>query len=91
LLRGADTPRVDHRPLLVHRFAREAYEAGVEEHVLDGATVRVYGSEKTLADLFKFRNRVGLGVVLEALDMYLERGRPDVAALMKYARICRVA
>jgi predicted transcriptional regulator of viral defense system len=89
--RGADTPRLDHPPLLVHRFAREAYEAGVEEHVLDGVTVRVYGPEKTLADLFKFRNRIGLDVVLEALDLYLERGRPDVAALMKYARICRVA
>jgi predicted transcriptional regulator of viral defense system len=91
LPRGADTPRLDHPPLLVHRFAREAYEAGVEEHVLDGATVQVYGAEKTLADLFKFRNRVGLDVVLEALDLYLERGRPDVAALMEYARICRVA
>lgn len=91
LPRSAETPRLDHPPLLVHRFAWEAYEAGVEEHVLDGVTVRVYGPEKSLADLFKFRNRVGLDVVLEALDLYLERGRPDVAVLMQYARICRVA
>jgi len=57
---------------------------------LDGVEVKVYGAEKTLADVFKFRNQVGLDVVLEALELYAGRRRRDVEALLEYARICRV-
>ncbi|MDT3681391.1 MAG: hypothetical protein ROY82_02775, partial [Truepera sp.] len=63
---------------------------GVEVHELDGVEVKVYGAEKTLADVFKFRNQVGLDVVLEALELYAGRRRRDVEALLEYARICRV-
>lgn len=90
LPRGVDTPRLDHPPLSVHRFAPDAFEAGVEIHELDGVEVKVYGAEKTLADVFKFRNQVGLDVVLEALELYAGRRRRDVEALLEYARICRV-
>lgn len=90
LPRGSNTPRLDHPPLSVHRFAREAYGSGIETHEVDGLPVRVYSPEKTLADLFKFRNRVGMDVVLEALGLYAERRRPDVGALLEYARVCRV-
>lgn len=90
LPRGAKTPRLDHPPLSVHRFAPQAYEAGMETHEVDGVPVRVHGAEKTLADLFEFPHRVGTDVVLEALDLYVERGRPDVGALLEYARACRV-
>ncbi len=90
LPRNARTPRLDHPPLSVHRFARSAYEAGVEMHHVDGVPIRIYGAEKTLADLFKFRNRVGIDVALEALELYAERHRPDVGALLDYARVCRV-
>lgn len=90
LPRGSRTPRLEHPPLSVHRFARAAYEAGIETHGVDGVPIRVYGPEKTLADLFKFRNRVGMDVVLEALELYSERARTDVGALLEYARVCRV-
>lgn len=90
LPRKASTPRLDHPPLSVHRFARVAYEAGVETHYVDEVPIRIYGAEKTLADLFEFRSRVGMDVVLEALELYTERKRPDVGALLEYARMCRV-
>lgn len=90
LPRGMDTPQLDHPPLSVHRFAPEAYWAGVEVHELDGVKVRVYGAEKTLADAFKFRSQVGMDVVLEALELYAGRRRRDVQALLEYARVCRV-
>lgn len=90
LPRGADTPQLDHPPLSVHRFAPEAYQAGVEVHELDGVDVKVYGAEKTLADVFKFRNQVGMDVVLEALELYAAHRRRDVQALLEYARVCRV-
>lgn len=90
LPRGADTPQLDHPPLSVHRFAPDAYEAGVEVHELDGVEVKVYGAEKTLADVFKFRNQVGMDVALEALESYAARRRRDVQAVLEYARVCRV-
>ena len=90
LPRASQTPRLDHPPLSVHRFARAAYEAGVETHDVGGVPIRIYGPEKTLADLFKFRNRIGMDVVLEALESYAEQKRPDVGALLEYARVCRV-
>lgn len=90
LPRGTDTPRLDHPPLSVHRFAPDAFEAGVEVHELDGVEVKVYGAEKTLADVFKFRNQVGMDVALEALESYAARRRRDVQTVLDYARVCRV-
>lgn len=74
----------------VYRFSGESLSAGVEEHTIDGATVRIYNPEKTLADCFKFRNRIGMEIVLEALKLYKTRKRFNIEMLMKYARVCRV-
>ena len=86
----ARIPRLDSPPIRVHRFAKEAFEAGVETINIDGAEVKVYSAEKTLADIFKFRNRVGLDVFLEALKMYASQRHADLGAVLRYARICRV-
>jgi hypothetical protein len=90
LPKGAEPPRVQHPPVRPVWFGGEAYTAGVDAHVLDGVSVRVYGPEKTLADCFKFRSRVGLDVCLEALKLYRERKRVRVDDLLSFARICRV-
>ncbi|MDX1553295.1 MAG: hypothetical protein R3198_11775 [Marinobacter sp.] len=58
---------------------------------VDGITLQVYSPEKTLADCFKFRNRIGMDVVLEALKLYRARKIFRPGMLMEYARICRVA
>ncbi len=88
--KGSESPRIEYPPVSVYRFSGESLSAGVEEHMIDGATVRIYNTEKTLADCFKFRNRIGMEIVLEALRLYKTRKRPNIDKLMEYARICRV-
>jgi len=87
---SARTPRPDAPPLRIVRMAAAARAAGIEEHVLEGVPVKVFGAAKTVADCFKFRNSVGLDVALEALQEYL-RGRGDIDALWRFAVVCRVA
>jgi|SRR5581483_4611838 len=90
LPRGAEPPRLPHPPLRLFWFTGPAFSEGIELHKQDGINLRVYSAEKTLADCFKYRNKLGLDTVLEALRLYRGRGRPKVNELMKFARICRV-
>jgi len=88
--RDSRQPSLDYPPLIVHRFSDQAYLAGFEEHQIDSISVKIYSPEKTLADCFKFRNKIGMDVVLEALKLYRTRKKFDHERLLKYARICRV-
>ena len=88
--RNARLPVLDYPPVRGYRFSGKRFTSGIEQHDLDGIELRIYSPEKTLADCFAFRNIVGLDVVLEALDLYRKRRRPDYAQLLNYARICRV-
>jgi predicted transcriptional regulator of viral defense system len=90
LQRGAEEPRIDYPPVKTYRFTGEAFTAGMDIHDLDGIGVRIYSPEKTLADCFKFRNKVGLDTVIEAIRFYRERKKIKVDDLMRYASICRV-
>ena len=90
LPRGAEEPRLDYPPIRAYRFTGEAFTAGVDAYDLDGVSIRIYSPEKTLADCFKFRNKVGLDTVIEAIRFYRERRRIKVDDLMHYASICRV-
>jgi predicted transcriptional regulator of viral defense system len=88
--RGSRMPSLDHPPIGVHRFSNEAHKSGIEEHPIDGVPVKVYSPEKTLADCFKFRNKIGMDVVLEALKLYKTRKKFSLGELLRYAKICRV-
>ncbi len=88
---GGWTPTIKHPPIRVYRFSDETMRAGVESRVADGVTIRMFNPEKTIADCFKFRNKVGLDIALEALRMYHSRRRQDLPVLMDYAKIDRVA
>jgi predicted transcriptional regulator of viral defense system len=90
LEKGAETPRIDHPPISVHRFSKESLFAGIEKHKMDGVMVQIYSPEKTLADCFKFRNKIGMDIVIEALKLYKKRNKFNPGELMKYAKICRV-
>lgn len=83
-------PSLDYPPVKAHKFSHEAYEAGIEEHLLDGAPVKMYNPEKTLVDCFKFRNKIGMDVVLEALKLHKAQNGLNLGKLLEYARICRV-
>ena len=63
---------------------------GVKEHSIEGVTVKVYKPAKTVADCFKYRNKIGLDVALEALRDYRQKHRSGMDELYKFAKICRV-
>jgi predicted transcriptional regulator of viral defense system len=88
--RPSRQPHLDYPPLFVHRFSDAAYREGIEEHPIDGVTVRIYSPEKTLADCFKFRNKLGMDVVREALKLYRMRKSVKPDELVRYAQICRI-
>ena len=62
----------------------------IERHVIDGAFVKIYTPEKTLADCFKFRNKIGMDVVIEALKLYKSRNKFELNRLLMFAEVCRV-
>jgi len=84
-------PRVDAPAMRFVRFSGDAFESGIEAHHLEGVLVRVYNPAKTVADCFKYRNKIGLDVALEALRDCLRQHRCTVDELWEFARICRVA
>jgi len=90
LPRGAEPPRLGYPPLKVFWFTGAAFTEGIETHILDGTAVRIYSPEKTLADCFKYRNKLGLEVAVEALRLYRARGHIRAQELLRFARICRV-
>lgn len=88
---GKWRPVVDYPPLRIVRFSGAAFTEGIEEHLVEGVTVRVYGVAKTIADCFKYRNKIGLDVALEALRDVRDRRLATNDALWHYAQVCRVA
>lgn len=90
LPRDVKTPKIQYPPIWVFHYSTASYKAGIVEHELDGVKVRIYNREKTIADCFKFRQKVGMDTALEAIKDYLRQPRPNVSLLMQYARINRV-
>jgi len=87
----AHAPRFDYPPLRVIRMSGPAMTEGVETIDVAGTQVRVFGVAKTVADCFKFRNKIGLDVALEALREAWNGKRATMDELWRYAEICRVA
>ncbi len=66
-------------------------DLGVEEKVIEGVPVRFYNPAKTVADCFKYRNKIGLDVALEALKECLRERKCTSDELWHFAQVCRVA
>ena len=90
LPRGAEPPRLDYPPVRIFWFTGKAFAEGIDIHEVDGVQVNIYSAEKTLADCFKYRNKIGVDTAVEALKRYISSRRVKVDKLMAYARICRV-
>jgi len=88
--RRSRAPKLDWPPLRVFRFGGDSLTEGIAEHEAEGITLRVFSPAKTVADLFKFRNKVGLDVALEALRAVWADERATIDELVHYGRICRV-
>jgi len=89
--RGSHVPRMDYPPLKMVQMAEPVHAAGVETHVLDDVPIRVFSIAKTVVDCFKFRNKLGLDVALEALRDAREKTKVSVDEIWHYAELCRVA
>lgn len=88
--RRSRRPALKFPPLRIFRFSGDALTEGVNLHRIEGQSVRVYGVAKTLADCFKYRNKIGLDVALEALREAWRARQFTMDELDHYARICRV-
>jgi predicted transcriptional regulator of viral defense system len=89
LPRSARHPRLRYPPIEVFRFS-EAFDSGIEIHSFDRVNVRVYSAEKSLAHAFKYRNKIGTDVAVEALRAYLSRRKPRLEQILNHARASRV-
>ena len=89
--RGSHLPRLDYPPIKMVQMTGAVYTAGIEEHLRDGVTLRVYSAAKTVADCFKHRNKIGLEVALEALKDARAKRMASADDLWRYAKVCRVA
>ena len=87
--RRKESPRIDFPPVRVFHFSDETILAGVETHLIGNVPVKIFSPEKTVADCFKFRNRIGLSVAIEGLKMCLAKNGSR-ARILDYARVCRV-
>ena len=90
LAEKARKPQLDYPRLRVVRFSGAALTEGIETHRLEHVDVRVYSAAKTVADCFKYRNKVGIDVAVEALRDFTRRHRGGATELARFARICRV-
>ncbi len=82
-------PEIDV-PLKIIRMTGDALEKGSEKHLIDNIEVNVYCPAKTVADCFKFRNKIGLDVGIEALKEYKKKDKGTVDMLWEYSKINRV-
>ncbi len=86
----AEKPRLEYPPSRFFWLSPKVYSAGIEIHNLGDIQVKIYSAEKTIADCFKFRNKIGMDVALEALREYRKREGFNIGTLLHYSRVDRI-
>ena len=87
---GTHANRIKYPPVKFYRFAPKAWEAGIDEQKIEGHKIRVYSLAKTIADCFKFRNKIGMDIARDALRVAITEKGAKPKEIMQYAKICRV-
>ena len=87
----AAEPQIDYPPVRIVRFSGNALSEGIEIHQIEGVHVKIYNKAKTIADCFKYRNKIGLDIALEALKDSRQRKLCTNDQLWEYAKVCRVS
>lgn len=90
LPRDAEKPRLEYPPLDIIWLTQNVYQSGITEQIINGVPVNIFSTEKTIADCFKFRNKIGEDVALEALKEYLKLPNRDLNKLTEFLKIDRV-
>jgi hypothetical protein len=83
-------PRFEYPPARFFKFSENSFKAGVEIHNISGIEVKIYSPEKTIVDCFRYRNKLGMDVAIEALKLWRKKKYARIDKVMEYARICRV-
>ena len=87
----ARLPNIDYPPLRIVRFSGDALSFGVQEYKVEGVKIRVYSPAKTVADCFKYRNKIGLDVAIEALRDCWQQKKATMDELWDAAKVCRMS
>jgi predicted transcriptional regulator of viral defense system len=90
LPRNTKTPKLEYPPIKVFHFGTKAYSSGIEEKIIDGIKIQIYSREKTIADCFAYREKIGVDIAIEALKDYFLQPNPNPNEIMSYAEINRV-
>lgn len=86
----AKPAKLNFPPVEVYYFRKNQYEVGIEEETIQGHSVKIYNKEKTVCDMFRYRNKLGEDLALEGLKNYVNSSGANLNELQKYMRICRV-
>ena len=87
---GARANKIEYPPVQFYRFSQSTWKTGVETHEIEGHKIKIYSLAKTIADCFKFRNRIGINVARESLKIAITEKKVKPTEIYKYAKICRV-
>jgi len=90
ILRRPWANKIEYPPVQYFRFSEKAWKAGIETHMIDGHPVKIYSLAKTIADCFKYRNKIGLNIARDALKTAVGEKKVKPTEIMRYAEICRV-
>ena len=89
--RGYHTPGISYPPVRYFTFSGKAFSSGIETSEFAGTRVKVYSIEKTIADCFKYRNKIGQDIAVAALREAVSQNRIDYNYLWNFVKICRVS
>lgn len=84
------SPKLDYPPLRICWYSPDSFDEGIETHHIEGRMVKIYSVARTVADCFKYRNKIGISIALEALQDAWRQKKVTMAQIEKYAKICRV-
>ncbi|MEW6088729.1 MAG: transcriptional regulator [bacterium] len=88
--RGAHPNKIEYPPVKFYRFGHGTWKAGIEEHEIENHSIKIYCLAKTVADCFKFRNKIGMNVARDALKIAVKEKGIKPKEIMQYAKVCRV-
>jgi len=89
--RGSRASKIKYPPVSFYQFTQKSWESGIEEHNIEGHTIKIYNLAKTIADCFKFRNKIGIDIARDALKTAITEKMVTPKTIMHYAKICRIS
>lgn len=88
--RAEKPPQIEYPPVNFYYWEKSIYEKGIIEITTDNDVIKIYDKEKTICDLFRYRDKLGDDIAIEALKNYLQLKNFDLIKLRDYAKITRV-